>query len=110
VAGRLSQLFGLDDEQRAAAYLERIEHDELDERRLSRRLIDALATILGADVDQLAPSPAALRSGRAFFRAEENADVWIAEDIDILSRAALSPAPSAPMDELDRLFLGGPNG
>jgi transcriptional regulator with XRE-family HTH domain len=110
VAGRLSQLFGLDDEQRAAAYLERIEHDELDERRLSRRLIDALATILGADVDQLTPSPAALSSGRAFFRAEENADVWIAEDIDVLSRAALSPAPSAPMDELDRLFLGGPNG
>ena len=35
----------------------------------------------------------------------------IAEDIDALSRAALAPAPpSSPMDELDRLFLGGPNG
>lgn len=110
VAGRLTELFGLDDEKRAAAYLQQIERDELDERRLSRRLLDALATILGADIDQLAPSPAALSGGQAFFRAEENADVWIGEDIDVLSRAALSPAPSAPMDELDRLFLGGPNG
>lgn len=109
VAARLTQLFELGDEQRTAAYLEQIERDELDERRLSRRLLDALATILGADADQLAPGPAALSGGQAFFRAEEDADVWIAEDIDVLSRAALSPAPATPMDELDRLFLGGPD-
>lgn len=110
VAARLTQLFDLDDEQRTAAYLEQIERDELDERRLSRRLLDALAAILGTDADQLTPSPAALAGGQAFFRAEEDADVWIAEDIDVLSRAALSPAPATPMDELDRLFLGGPDG
>lgn len=109
VAARLTQLFELGDEQRTAAYLEQIERDELDERRLSRRLLDALAAILGADADQLAPGPAALAGGQAFFRAEEDADMWIAEDIDVLSRAALSPAPAAPMDELDRLFLGGPD-
>ena len=109
VAARLTQLFELGDEQRTAAYLEQIERDELDERRLSRRLLDALATILGANADQLAPGPAALAGGQAFFRAEEDADVWIAEDIDVLSRAALSPAPATPMDELDRLFLGGPD-
>lgn len=108
VAARLTQLFDLDDEPRTAAYLEQIERDELDERRLSRRLLDALAAVLGADVDQLTPGPAALAGGQAFFRADEDSDVWIAEDIDVLSRAALSPAPSAPMDELDRLFLGGP--
>lgn len=109
VAARLTQLFELGDEQRTAAYLEQIERDELDERRLSRRLLDALAAILGADADQLAPGPAALAGGQAFFRAEEDADMWIAEDIDVLSRAALSPAPDSPMDELDRLFLGGPD-
>lgn len=110
VAARLTQLFELADERRTADYLEQIERDELDERRLSRRLLNALAAILGADADQLAPGSAALAGGQAFFRAEEDADVWIAEDIDVLSRAALSPAPSAPMDELDRLFLGGPDG
>ncbi len=114
VAGRLTQLFDLGDEQRTVAYLERIERGELDERRLSRRLLDALAAILGADAAQLAPGPAALAPApapaRTFFRAEADADAWIAEDIDVLSRAALSPAPAAPMDELDRLFLGGPGG
>ncbi len=108
VAARLTQLFDLDDELRTVAYLEQIERDELDERRLSRRLLDALAAILGADADQLTPGPAALAGGRAFFRAEEDADAWIAEDIDVLSRAALAPAPATPMDDLDRLFLGGP--
>ncbi len=108
VAARLTQLFDLDDELRTVAYLEQIERDELDERRLSRRLLDALAAILGADADQLTPGPAALAGGQAFFRAEEDADAWIAEDIDVLSRAALAPAPATRMDKLDRLFLGGP--
>jgi len=108
VAARLTQLFDLDDELRTVAYLEQIERDELDERRLSRRLLDALAAILGAEADQLTPGPAALAGGQAFFRAEEDADAWIAEDIDVLSRAALAPAPATPMDDLDRLFLGGP--
>lgn len=111
VARRLVAVFELDDEQRAAAYLEQIERDELDSSRLSRRLLDALAAILGADRDQLAPGPGAFAAGQAFYRAEEDADQWIAEDIDALSRAALAPAPaSSPMDELDRLFLGGPDG
>lgn len=108
VAARLTQLFDLDDELRTVAYLELIERDELDERRLSRRLLDALAAILGADADQLTPGPVALAGGQAFFRAEDDADAWIAEDIDVLSRAALAPAPATPMDDLDRLFLGGP--
>jgi transcriptional regulator with XRE-family HTH domain len=109
VARRLVAVFDLDDEQRAADYLERIERDELDTSRVSRRMLDALAAILGADRDQLSPGPAAFAGGQAFFRAEEDADQWIAQDIDALSRAALAPAPaSSPMDELDRLFLGGP--
>jgi len=108
VAARLTELFHLDDELRTVAYLEQIERDELDERRLSRRLLDALAAILGTGADQLTPGPTALAGGQAFFRAEENSDVWIAEDIDALSHAALSPAPATPMDDLDRLFLGGP--
>ncbi|MEA2155725.1 MAG: hypothetical protein QOE11_1865 [Solirubrobacteraceae bacterium] len=110
VARRLVSIFGIeDDEQRAAGYLEQIERDELDPGRLSGRLLDALAAILGADRDQLASGTAAFAGGQAFFRAEDDAERWIAQDIDALSRAALAPVPeSGPMDELDRLFLGGP--
>jgi transcriptional regulator with XRE-family HTH domain len=108
VARRLVAVFELDDEPRAARYLQQIERGELDPGRLSSRLLDALAAILGANRDQLAAGPPAFAAGQAFFRAEEDADRWIAEDIDALSRAALAAAPE-PMDELDRLFLGGPD-
>jgi transcriptional regulator with XRE-family HTH domain len=109
VARRLVAVFGLQgDEQRAAGYLQALERDELDASRASRRLLDALAAILGADRDELVAAPAAPATGDAFFRAEDDAARWVAEDIDALSRAAVAAAP-APMDELDRLFLGGPD-
>jgi transcriptional regulator with XRE-family HTH domain len=108
VARRLVAVFDLDDEPRAARYLKQVECGELDAGRLSDRLLNALAAILGADRDELASGPPALAAGQAFFRADDNADQWIAEDIDALSRAALARAPE-PMDELDRLFLGGPS-
>jgi hypothetical protein len=108
LAARLSERFGLADEDRAVAYLERLERGELDPGRLSRRLLDALSELLGA-VRIAVPPPAAPASpGQAFFRADEDAEDWIVQDIDALSRAALAAAP-APMDELDRLFLGGPD-
>lgn len=108
VAERLAAIFDFGDEERAADYLERLERGELDTSRLSRRLLDALAAILGADRDQLT-DPIVLAGGQALFRAEEDADQWIAADIDALSRAALAPAPASDhLDELDRLFLGGP--
>lgn len=110
VAARLAARFSLEDEPRTAAYLERLEADELDERRLSQRLLDGLASILGADAGQLAPAPAGAAHGHALFRADEGSDAWLAKDIDALSRAALTPAPAGEMDELDRLFLGGPDG
>ncbi len=110
VAQRLVAIFGLEDEQRAAAYLEQIERNEIDSSRLSRRLLDALAAILGADRDQLTVGRPAMAAGQAFYRAEKDTNRWIAEDLDALSRAALAPAPASnPMDELDRLFLGGPD-
>ena len=108
MARRLVAVFDLDDEPRAAKYLEADRARRARPGRLSGRLLDALAAILGADRDQLAAGPPAFAAGQAFFRAEEDADRWIAEDIDALSRAALARAPT-PMDELDRLFLGGPD-
>jgi hypothetical protein len=117
-------VFELDDAPRAASYLARVERDELDSARLSRRLLDALAAILGADRDLLAPLglpvPTAAAPAQAFFRSAATPGEWVEDDIDALSRAALAPAPasptpsaagapSPPADELDRLFLGGPD-
>jgi hypothetical protein len=114
VASRLAATFGLGgQEARTAEYLEQLEDDELDSSRLSQRLCDALATIFGADPALLAPSPAwslgAAGPSQALFRADEAPDAEIAQAFEMLSEAAMAPAP-APMDELDRLFFGGPNG
>jgi hypothetical protein len=108
LAARLSARFGLADEDRIVAYLERLERGELDPGRLSRRLLDALTELLGTIRIAVPPPAAPASPGQAFFRADEDAEDWIVQDIDALSRAALAPAP-APMDELDRLFLGGPD-
>jgi hypothetical protein len=75
-----------------------MEHGELDESRLSRRLLDMLSGALGAELRPAAPAPAML------FRGEGES---LARELEALSRAALEPAPP-PHDELDRLFLGGP--
>jgi len=101
------QMLDIDDGPRAARYLERLERDDLDERSLSRRLLNALAAILGTDSDEIAPRPPRLAVAQALFRADGPSGDSLARDIDALSRAAWSPASAPPMDELDRLFLGG---
>ena len=107
VATRLAERFGLADRDRTVAYLERLERGELDPGRLSRRLVDALSEALGGARIALPSPPAPAAPSQAFFRADDEAEDWIVQDIDALSRAALASSP-APMDELDRLFLGGP--
>ena len=107
LASRLIEHLSLDraNTPRAAGYLERLESGTLDPTRVSRRLLDALGAVLGVSGLTLAePRPAA----GAIFRAESDAADWVRDDIEALSRAALTPAPP-PMDELDRLFLGGPD-
>jgi hypothetical protein len=99
---------------RTAEYLERMERGNLEPSRVSHRLLDALGDILGAGGRALADAgtlaaPPPRPAGGVLFRAEPDADRSIAADIDVLSRAATSPAPK-PLDDLDRLFLGGPEG
>jgi transcriptional regulator with XRE-family HTH domain len=101
-------------EDRAVDYLERLERGELEPARVSRRLLEALAARLGVGADLLAglgagAGPRAATSGGALYRAPAGPDATLVGDIETLSRAALTPAPP-PMDELDRLFLGGPDG
>lgn len=108
VAAKLTEIFTLNDTARAEQCLTELETGELDERRVSQRLLDGLASILGVDAEALAPSPVA--GGQAFFRADEDADLEIVASLSVLSDAAFAPAPDAdaPLDELDRLFQGGP--
>jgi hypothetical protein len=117
VAGRLVAglgLGGVAEADRAEAYLERMERGELGPDRVSRRLLDALGELLGVSGRSLADlggrAGAVLRpaaAGGTLFRAGQDAHELVAQDIEVLSRAAMAPAP-APMDELDRLFVGGP--
>jgi hypothetical protein len=114
VAARIVERFGLGagDQERAATYLERLEHGELEPARVSRRLLDALGDLLGAGGRTLAEAgalgaPRAAVAGGALFRAGADAGDQIAEDLDVIGAAAMTPAPP-PMDELDRLFAGGP--
>jgi transcriptional regulator with XRE-family HTH domain len=116
LAERLVARFGLTraDEDRIAAYVTRLERGELEPGRLSRRLIDALGDLLGASPGTLADAggwAAMLRpatASSALLRADERPEAQFLQDIELLSRAAMRPAP-APMDEVDRLFLGGPD-
>jgi transcriptional regulator with XRE-family HTH domain len=117
LAGRLVERFALaaEDEGRTAAYLERMERGELDATRVSRRLLGALADLLGASPGTLADAgsfgrglrPAA--AGGTLFRADGDAEDWVRDDLVVLSQAALDPAPPS-LDEVDRLFVGGPGG
>jgi transcriptional regulator with XRE-family HTH domain len=115
LAERIAARFGLAraDEARTAEYVAQLERGELGPSRLSRRLVDALGELLGASPGTLADAgglttmlrPPAM--GSALMRADERPDAQVLEDIELLSRAAMRPAP-VPMDEVDLLFLGGP--
>jgi transcriptional regulator with XRE-family HTH domain len=111
LATRITTAFGLaGEEDRTARYLERMEGGDLDPSRVSRRLLDALGAALGVSGEALGRA-GGLRPGapgHALFRAEAAAAASFEDDLEALSQAALAPAPP-PMDELDRLFAGGPD-
>ena len=114
VAERLTGVFGLrGQEERAVARLEQMERGELDASRVSRRLLDALGTVLGVPGEELAEAgtlrfrPAAAPA-RAVPRRRRAARPRWPRISRRSRRPRRAPAPP-PMDELDRLFLGGPS-
>ena len=112
----MRERFGLraDDADRTVTYLDRLEHGDLEPARVSRRLLDAIGDALGASGATLRDAatfghglrPAA--AGGTLFRADAGVDAQVADDLEVLSRLAMRTAPE-PMDELDRLFTGGPD-
>ena len=88
-----------------------MERGELDSTRVSRRLLDLVGGALGvsgADLVRAGGLRPAAAPGQAMFRAAPDAAASFEADLEALSQAAMAPAPP-PMDELDRLFLGGPD-
>lgn len=116
LATRVAAVVGLGSGQvdRTEDYLLRAERGELDPGRMSRRLLDALGDVLGVDPSSLADAvtlrPASFRPATAgtAFRAAAAPAALARQDIDALAAAAMAPAPSK-LDEVDRLFVGGPD-
>lgn len=94
---------------KTATYLDRLEHGALDPRRISRRVLDGLARVLGAARDQLIAA-ADLGAGPALasiaFRGDEDATEAVAPHLELLADALSAPGEGS-RDEVDELFTGG---
>lgn len=117
LAARVAQRFRLSpgDEARTAEYLRQLEDGRLEPTRVSRRLLDALGELLGTGSGTLADAGGFGRGlrpavGGALFRTEDVDTDRVAADLAVLAEAAMAPAPDRALDEVDRLFLGGPEG
>jgi hypothetical protein len=108
---------GSDAEERTAWWLGRMEHGELDPRRVTRRALDAIGRALGVDAAELERA-GGLRPAVAanlLWRADEPVQATMGSHLDVLADALAAPA-QAPLrdpstaDEVDRLFTGGPGG
>lgn len=103
VASGLAQRLGFEGrEDKAEDYLADMEAGQLEPRRVSWRLLDSLAELLGvtaAALDWRAPAAPAV------FRADAAAAPPAQERLEIIADAMMS-AP-APFDDVDELFLGG---
>jgi DNA-directed RNA polymerase specialized sigma24 family protein len=111
LAGRLSSALSLasEREDKVVGYVEQLERGELDGRRLSRGVIDALSCVLSIDTSVLegasllgGPAPA----GALFRGADADSAADVRDRLQTLAEAMATPAPS-DWDEVDELFLGG---
>jgi transcriptional regulator with XRE-family HTH domain len=110
LAGRLAARLGVSERQiKVEDYLERLERGELDGRRLSQRLLDALAGALPIDPDALdgasrlgGPAPAGVRMRGG----DPQTAGPVRDELETLADLMATPAPDA-WDEVDELFRGG---
>jgi transcriptional regulator with XRE-family HTH domain len=115
LASELAPMLDLraDQVEKTATYLDRLEHGKLEPARVSRRVFEALARLLGVPGDQLEGAgdlsgwgpQAAIASG-PLFRADEDAAQAVAPHLELLADALEAPGGQA-RDEVDDLFLGG---
>jgi hypothetical protein len=113
VAGELVKSLSLPAERapKTASYLDRLERGELEPSRISGRVFDALARLLGVPRSELEGAGdvggwAAPGAPAAAFRASDEAADEAAPHLDLLARGLSTPGGAA-RDEVDDLFLGG---
>ena len=112
---RLTDALGFSGEQQVAKvgdYYNRMEHGRLEAAGVSRRVVDALARLLGADADGIAAAGARrsdvtddgdVAFARKAFPDAEFSDLGVLEDLEMSP-----PEPAAAAhDEIDALFLDG---
>jgi transcriptional regulator with XRE-family HTH domain len=112
LAGAVAPVLGIEGhEDKAAGYLDRLEHGDLDPRGVSERVLDALAGPLRVpardllDAARRSPQP---RAGAAFFRADPGAQEEAGQHLEVLAELMAAPAPDGRVwDAVDELFLGG---
>jgi transcriptional regulator with XRE-family HTH domain len=91
-------------ERKTRAYLDDLEHDRLVPERLSRRLLDALAGVLGAPaawLERAGAGPAA--PAGALYRRQ--GDGTVEQRLEVIADAMLIDA--GDWDEVDEVFQGG---
>jgi transcriptional regulator with XRE-family HTH domain len=91
-------------QDKTRAYLDDLEHDRLVPERLSRRLLDTLAGVLGAPaawLERAGAGPAA--PAGALYRRQGQGT--IEQHLEVIADAMLTPADE--WDEVDELFQGG---
>jgi transcriptional regulator with XRE-family HTH domain len=110
LADRLSATLDICGRQaKVERYVEQLERGELDGRRLSQRLLDALARLLSIDTDTLdhASRLAALQPAGIRLRGGEAETAGQVRDkLETLAELMATP-PAEQWDEADELFLGG---
>lgn len=110
VEGLAAALGAGDRQDRVGAYYHRMEHGQLPPEGVSDRVLDALAGILGSTTGALRRAGEAAAGGEGpggevFARVGEPADVPAPDTGDEVARSE-GDSPG-PLDDLDRLFVGG---
>ena len=113
VAGELVRTLDLPQDRapKAASYLAQLERGQLEPSRISGRVFEVLAKVLGVPRSELEGAGdvggwAAPGAPAAAFRASDEAADAAAPHLDLLARGLATPGESA-RDEVDDLFLGG---
>ena len=113
VAGELVRTLDLPQDRapKAASYHEQLERGQLEPSRISGRVFEVLAKVLGVPRSELEGAGdvggwAAPGAPAAAFRASDEAADAAAPHLDLLARGLAMPGESA-RDEVDDLFLGG---
>jgi hypothetical protein len=88
-------------------YLERLEEGTLDPNRVSRKVLDALARVLGASTSLLEDAGGVALRPAPMFRASAPPGAPLTRNIEVLAEMLGSAPPPEDWDEVDQLFQGG---